>query len=90
MNPCSTGLVWTKFGFGPFNYRTNANLFDFQIRCLQLIDPNIDPEMIFQGGIKEEENDEEDDDNVVKMNELINVTDELGRTSSAPNILPTV
>ena len=33
-----------------------------QVRCIQLIDPDVDPELIFQGAAKEEENDDDDED----------------------------
>ena len=34
----------------------------FQVRCIQLIDPDVDPEIIFHGAVKEEENDDDDED----------------------------
>ena len=33
-----------------------------QLRCLQLLDPDVDPEVVFQGGSKEDENEDDDDD----------------------------
>jgi len=40
-------------------------LIEIQVRCLQLLDPNVDPEVVFQGGSKEEENDDDEDDGQV-------------------------
>ena len=48
-----------------------CNLYHFQIRCVQLIDPDVDPEVILQGNSKEDENDDDDDDAQVKSKQLI-------------------